>query len=490
MNKTTFLKLSVCLGILSLSGIASAEDQVKSSDKISMIKETLSSAYITNSALRAKLFGQYANNEVVSQAMARFRPSIGADASAGNNWQKSKSYINPNRKDFGKQTAEFTTHPEQAEIVVNQNLFRGGGDVSNLWAGESQVKAGEYDLLSTEETTLQNAARAYMDVVFATSAVKSYQLNVSYLQEQLKSKKAQLEVGEVTKTDVASSEAELAKGMAQLATAQSQLEDAKANYIQVVGEKPGLLEYPASLPNLPKSLDYIIEVSLKSNPSILNALYAAKQAGYNIDAATAALLPSVDVTAKAQRSLNNSFGNGDQTNALTAQVALTVPLYNKGGADYSNVRQQVESAASARYNLEQARKSTIENATRAWDAYTVAQKQIVDFSTQVKAATIARDNAAKEADVGERSYIDVLTLQSQLIQAEVQLEQARRDFIVAQYAIYSVMGKLTAEELKLPVTLYDVKNHYEDSKWALAGFGSKPEILEKQDEQLENASTD
>lgn len=484
MDKFKILQISAILGLLGVEAAVSAPE------KVSMIKETLSSAYVTNSALRAKLFGQYANNEAVSQAMARFRPSISADASAGNNWQKGKGYRISNTPAGGKVTSEYTTHPEQAEVTVSQNIFRGGGDVANLWASESQVKAGEFDLLSTEETTLQNAAKAYMDVIFTTSTAKAYELNVSYLQEQLKSKRAQLEAGEVTSTDVASSESELAKGMAQLATAQSQLEDAKANYLQVVGEKPGLLEYPESLPNLPKTLDEVIAIALKQNPAIINALYSAKQAGYQIDAATAALLPSIDVQAKAQRSLNNSIGNADQANAMTAQVSLTVPLYNGGGADYSKVRQQVESAASARYNLEQARKSAIENATRAWDAWTVAQKQITDLSTQVKAATMARDNAAKEADVGERSYTEVLQFQSNLITAEVQLEQARRDYIVAQYALYAVMGILTAEKLNLPVTQYDIKNHYEDSKWALAGFGPKPQILDSEDEQLKQTTTD
>ena len=473
----------------------------KQEEQVRPMTEALSSAYVTNSTLKAKLYELYANDETVSQAMAKFRPSIVAQGSVGvsktrfsnlikNELPQELDAVEPPTIVTQRDHENYTTRPKQAQIQINQNIFNGWQDVSNLWASESGVKASEFDLKNTEQDTLQKAANAYMQVIFQTSAVKYYELNVSYLHEQLKSKKAQLEVGEVTATDVASSESSLAQGMAQLATAQQQLLDAKATYLQVIGEKPGLLEFPKPLAHLPKTLEEVIEIGLQNNPAIINALYVAKQNDYLIDAKTGALLPQLAVQGTASRAIDQSRGNTDQTNQASATLTLTVPIYNNGGADYSVIRQQVESTASARYNLEQARKSTVENATKAWDAWIAAMEQIKDLTVQVAAATKARDNAAKEAAVGERSYTEVLQFQSQLITAEVNLEQARRDEILAQYGLYFVMGILTADYLKLPVSLNEIKEHYQDAKWAPFGFGDQPKILDVKDEQLETAQID
>jgi outer membrane protein len=486
MNKFAIFNVSLALGLIISLESNCADKTTKPGETIHPMAEALASAYVNNSTLRAKLHETYANDENVSIAISKFRPNIRVSGSVGrasNEINTPSADLDPligTRANFRQ---AFPTKPQSASAEIRQSLYAGGGDLANLWASESGAKAGEYDLFTTEQKTLLDANKAYMQVIYATTAVTLNETNVSYLSEQLKSMKAQVEVGEKTTTDMYTTEAELAKGQSSLDSARSDLGDAKANYLQVIGEQPGLLEYPTPLKSIPKTLQEVIDISLRHNPTILNAVYSAEAAGLTIDVKTAQILPKLDLVGTATRSINQQRFNQDENNNASAVLQLTIPIY-QGGEEYSAVRQQAETAAKVRYQLEQARKSVREDATKAWDALVNSREQISDLQTQVKAAASARDGALKEADVGERSYTEVLTFQSQLITAELNLLRARRDEVIAQYGLYAAMGKLTAKELQLSVALYDVEGHLCDVRYKIAGFGETPKILEDRDEQI------
>jgi outer membrane protein len=486
-------------------------------EKFNPMREALASAYVTNSTLKQALYEKFAIDEDVNIAISAFRPSLNlmgtATADASDEKGRQKQFLrqlpdnpdDPNGQNIKSKIRRRERSLDTiATLQATQNLYHGGGDLANLWAAESNVAANQYKLINTEQTTLQKAATAYMDVILQTATLEARNKNVIFLTEQLRGVRAQVSVGEKTSTDAALSESALAQAQAEVENTVRDLEDAKANYLQVIGEKPGLLEFPSSLPDLPKTLEEMTCDALKYNPTILNALYTARQQGYIIDVKTAALLPSLDLTAQASRDLKNlnsktrsipvgpprandrnsinNIQSRTQRNDANVQLKLTIPIYGNGGADYARVRQQVDSATAARYGLEQARKDTQENAVKAWYAWTSAMANVDSYAKQVEAATLARDGALLEADVGERSYLELIELQQKLIDAEVNLQKALHDKIVAEFGIYAVMGKLSAWQLKLPVTLYDVQGHYDSVRCKWIGFEDNPKILDTPDE--------
>jgi outer membrane protein len=541
MRKLTILNVSLALGLITnLSALQAEECNVveakkkppkkaekkppaKANEKVNPLKDALTSSYVTNSNLKAKLHQQFALDENVNQAFSAFRPQVSATGSLSekDSLQKAKetrnSLVTPDndpddpKSGITNQRSKTKTIQKDrtATVQVKQSIYRGGGDIANLRAQEYAVKAGQYELSKTEQETLLNAVIAYMEVVYQTATVRSNQANIDFLSQSLKAVKSQVEVGEQTPTETAAAEAQLAQGEALLKKSEGALADAKANYLTVIGQQPGLLAYPASLPGIPKNREEVIATALKNNPVVLSAEFTDKQQSLTIDVQTANLLPQVDLTGNATRDLGSNpinsrsssvlrRTNGVQlpgtskskstnqtaTNAASVQIQLTVPLY-QGGAEYSKVRQQVETTAAARYNLEQARKTTEENAIIAWDGVITAGEQIKSLEKQVASATIARDGAQKQADVGERSAIDVLDFQTKLLNARNNLDSAKKEWIVAQYRVYQAMGKLTARELELPVTIYDVEGHLDNVRYKIAGFGDRPAVLDEPEKQPE-----
>ena len=82
----------------------------------------------------------------------------------------------------------------------------------------------------------------------------------------------------------------------------------------------------------------------------------------------------------------------------------------------------------------------------------------------VKAAEIALEGIREEAKVGQRTTFDVLFAQQTLLNTRVSLVTAQRDRVVASYAVFSAIGRLSAANLGLNVAEYDPTIHFEQVK--------------------------
>lgn len=439
---------------------ALTEDQALiDSDGQTSITEALSSAYLTNSDLQAKLHEQYSKHEAINQAISGFRPSVSINGQQSRIDSKTNFPVKNRTK----------VSPYSSAVEVQQNIFNSFGTWYGWDSAEKGVKAGFYDLVNTEQKTLLSAAEAYLNVIFRKASVTFNQSNVKFLAEQLKAARAAVEVGEKTVTDIAQAESRLAQGNAQLSAAEGELQNAIANYENIVGKRPGTLTYPDGFTDLPTSRELFIEESLNNNPAVKSALFNYEKARSDVKVAGSELLPRVDLSGSANRSLHQR-NNKDRTDQIQGTIKLTVPIY-QSGAKWSSLRQRSEIESQARFQLEQARKSVTESATKAWEGLASAQKQTISLRKQVEFAKISLDGVILQVQVGERPTIDILDAQKEYLQAQTGLEEARKNERLAEFQIKAVGGKLTAHQLALPVELYDVQGHLDSVKYQLFGLG-------------------
>ena len=450
--------------------VASMDSGVTPKGPVIPINEALASAYMTNSALKAAVYQQFATQEGIDIAFSGFRPSLSVSGNAARRVTETNAAPRAGQE---IPTSKYYDTPYGATAQVTQNLYQGGGTIAAVSSAKRAVEAGHYGLRNTEVTTLLNAASAYLNIIYTRSAIQYNKENVKFLTESLKSIKAQVEVGEKTMTDVAQAESALAQGLAGLSTAEGNYQNAVANYINIVGQKPGNFVYPPSLKNLPPTRGELIQDALQNNPLVLQAEYAFLKAKSDVRVQEAKLLPQVNFTGQLARNLDKYSTSTSQTNTGSATLQLSVPIYQQG-AEWATVRQSVDSEGQARSQWTQARKTAEQNAVTAWDNWVVAKANTEYYSKQVEYATLFRDGAVLEEQVGERDYLDVLQAQSQLLQAQTGLEQAKMNERVAEYQIYSTMGILTAEYLDLPVRKFAEKEHLEVVKYKPFGFGTPP----------------
>ncbi|MGI9450456.1 MAG: TolC family protein, partial [Geminicoccaceae bacterium] len=240
-------------------------------------------------------------------------------------------------------------------------------------------------------------------------------------------------------------------------------------YRNVINQEPVSLSPPPVLQEIPENEGEAQDLAEGLNPNILAAEYNLAAAREDIRIAESALLPSLDLQGELSYDDDPNLAVDWQRTALIG-LRLRVPLY-QGGGEYAGVRQAKQTVGQRQSDLEAAIRAVREETTGSWQALVTARSRITSIQEQVKAAEIALEGSRQEAQVGQRTTLDVLDQENDLFQAGVDLVQAQRDEIVASYRLKAAIGQLTAPELKLPVDVYDAEAHYQAVRNRLFGLG-------------------
>lgn len=427
------------------------------------LNDALAAAYQSNPDLMGQRAQLRATDEQVPQALSGWLPSVIAQGSYGA--ARSSAQVTSNAPKITDDTKPLT-----GAVTLNQNVFAGGRTVSATEQAEYTVQAGRNALVDVEQTTLLNAVVAYMDVIKNQSVVELNNNNIDVLKRQLEATSDRFRVGELTRTDVAQSEARLSGARTSLTQAEAQLTASRAAYARVVGHSPATLERPGPNDNIPQSEDQAREAAAKNNPNVQQARNAEAASRAAISVAKGALLPSFDVQAQYQygREASSGIHVADESSVIGV---LTVPLY-QGGGEYSRVRQAKELHNQAMMQISSATRAVDENVRNAWEAVRSARSSIISSEEQVKANEIALEGVKQEEQVGSQTTLDVLNAEQELLNARVTLVTAQRNLAVANYGLLAATGQLTARQLQLPVKYYDPTENYDDVHYKVIGFGT------------------
>lgn len=419
--------------------------------------DALVNTYKTNPSIKAERDRQRATDEEVAQAASGFRPTVNATYGRG----KSDTRING-----GAWVDEDT---ENKNLTARQPLWRSGGTFSSYNSAKQRARAGEQQLSGVEQQVMLDGVTAYMDVVASTSILELSRNNEGVLGSQLKASQERFDVGEVTRTDVAQSEARLSVARSQVISAEGQLISSIARFERVIGYKPeGLLSQPTVLPELPATLDEALERARLENPDMLAAMHIAKSSNYDVWTNKSTLLPRVDLVGAMDRREGGS-GFSSRFDQDTYGLEVSIPLY-QGGAEYSRVREAKSLARQRKYQQMDTKLVVDQAVTSAWEQLETSIATIRTRDEQIQAAEVALNGVRQEQEYGARTVLDVLDAEQELFSARTNLVQAQRNRVVAAYNLLLTLGKLTPNYLQLPIEQYDARENYDAVKWQPIGF--------------------
>lgn len=427
--------------------------------------ESLAIAHDTNPTLRAQRAQLRGTNELVSQALSGYRPNVEASGDIGLEYQNTDLSAGTESSD--------TVNPASIGITVNQPLYRGGRTAAGVRSAEFAVQSARAAYISIEQQVLLDTVAAYMDVVREQAVLELSLNNEQVLRRQLQATRDRFQVGEVTRTDVSQAESRLARATADRIAAQGALDNARATFARVVGRTAGAVSAPAPVAGLPGSLDETLALAEGNNPALIAARFNEQAAEANVDVAFGELLPELNLTGQA-RSTYEPSDTVDQSDSASLTARLTVPLYQSGAVS-SRVREARYNANESRIRVEETRREVVENAIQAWETLTTSRASIQSLITQVSAARVALEGTEQEALVGSRTVLDVLDAEQELLDARVSLVRAQRDEVVASYGLLSVVGRLTARQLQLPVEYYEFGPDYSSARGSFWGTSIRAE---------------
>lgn len=435
------------VALLASAGPALAED----------LRSALASAYETNPTLQAARASQRATDEGVPIARAPGLPSLSGTATFTDNLQQSSL------------TTIGVDRALDAQANLSVPIYSGGAVKNSIAGAETRVKAGQADLRSTESSVFSQVVAAYLDVISNEAIVGLGKHNVEVLQVNLQSTRDRYEIGDLTRTDVAQSQSRLATAKANLRTQQATLAAAREKYIQLVGKTPAGLEAPPPLPGMPASPDEAVQTALDSNPDLAAATARAKAAGYDSKAAGAGRLPKISLFTGVDYTdyLGTLGANVGAAGSLTqhsttaqAGVRATIPIFSGGlpAAQQRQARAREDAALDQQIGVERQVIAGVRSAYSQWQA---ANEVISSNQQAVDAAALSLEGVRAENTVGNRTILDILNAEQELLNAQVQLVTARRNAYVAGFNLLAAMGKAEARDLGLDGgALYDPMTNY------------------------------
>jgi outer membrane protein len=439
-----------------------------SSARAQTLESALIQAYQNNPTLNSQRALVRVTDEGVPQALAGYRPRITATASVGELYQDTTSKITTPGAPNPYLSLSGVITPITYGITTTQTLFNGFQTANRTRGAESGVFAARETLRSTEQAVLLNAVTAYMNLLRDTAILDLQKRNVEVLQEQLRQVRDRFNVGEVTRTDVAQSESRLAAGRSQVLTAEANYKTSAAVYRQVIGSDPRRLTAATPVDRFsPGSQAGAVDAGTAQHPNVLNAQYNVDIAVSNVKVAEGALLPNLSLQGSVAENKMQTITGISAFNASVTGV-LNVPIY-QGGAEYSAIRQAKETLGQRRIDLDTARDQVRQIVVQSWGLLDAAKANIEATQAQVQAAEIALNGVREEARVGQRTTLDVLNAQQELVNARVSLVSAQRDRVVASYTLLSAVGRLSPQTLGLSAPSYDPRVHYHQVRDAWAG---------------------
>ena len=450
------IRTSVAVTALVLGGLPAGADT---------LEQALVQSYQNNPQLNAQRAAARATDENVSIALGGYRPRLTATSSL------SEVYLeNVARTQGGPARSAGENAVTTVGATGTQTLFNGFQTGNRTRQAESQVFAARETLRNTEQAVLLSAVTAYMNLLRDAAVLELQRSNVNVLEATLRQTRDRFSAGEVTRTDVAQAESRLAAGRSQLLTAESNYTTSRAQYRQTIGVEAGKLSPAMPVDRFsPRTLDASRARAATEHPTITVANYNVDVAVFQVKIAEGALYPTLQL----QTSVNKSFGSTTNLQNLqnfSASVGgqLSVPIY-QGGQEYATIRQAKETLGQRRLDLETARDQVQSNVTQAWGQLLAAKAQIESTTAQVNAAEIALNGVREEARVGQRTTLDVLNAQQDLVNARVALVTAQRDRVVASYTVLAAVGSFSPQVLGLKVQTYDAVTHYHQVRDSWAG---------------------
>ncbi len=446
------------------------------------LREALLAAYEYNPTLQAARANQRATDEEVPIRNADGLPSVDTTSNL-------IEFVRANANNFFQPARVLTS-----QVQLGVPVYSGGAVKNAVKASKERIAAGRADLRGTESAIFSQTVAAYLDVL-RTEALANLAANqVGVLTVNLEATSDRFEIGDLTRTDVAQSQSRLAVAQGDLETAKANLIVARETYIQLVGRAPGKLAAPPPLPGLPGDVSDAVAIALKNNPDYIAAKERAEAAGFDAEVSGSGRLPRLSLFGTYE--YNNTLGTvPDQvipgatpadppivvpspqvTTGIRAGVTLTIPIF-QGGRVAAQQRQAYARETAALEQVREVERNIIQQ-TRAAYVNWQASRSVIDSSRiAVESAEVSLEGVRAENSIGNRTILDVLNAEQELVQTKAQLVTDRRNAYVAGFTLLAAMGRAEARDLNLDPggVLYDPIDNYNRVKGKLWDWDRDPE---------------
>ncbi len=417
------------------------------------LSNSLQKLYIFNPKLKYERKNLMVKDELMPMALSEFRPEIRGY------YQKGK--IDTNSEGFNITSDGIRTETNKG-VVVSQSIFEGGSSLSKIKVAKNEILSQRSNLKNVEQEVFLEAIKLYADLATEKSNLKVKEKNVEVLKRQLELTKEQFEIGEVTLTDVSISEARFTLAESELMESLNIINSIKAKYLSIFGVSPTNPEIIIPLEEKQFDEEDLIAEGKNNNPKIRSVEFTLASLKNEISSLKRKRLPSLKLEAEAK--INQGYFRTDsEREVLSAFAKVDIPIYQSGMAS-SKIREAKEKLFAQQELLKLETENLTASIVSSKSSYDYSFSRIIAYKKQIESNKIYLDGLKQEFQLGERTTLDVLDGEQELLESELDLIKAYKDYFISYYEVMFFIGKLNAKDLNLNVEIFDDEKNYNKVK--------------------------
>ena len=417
------------------------------------LSNSLQKLYIFNPKLKYERKNLMVKDELMPMALSEFRPEIRGY------YQKGK--IDTNSEGFNITSDGIRTETNKG-VVVSQSIFEGGSSLSKIKVAKNEILSQRSNLKNVEQEVFLEAIKLYADLATEKSNLKVKEKNVEVLKRQLELTKEQFEIGEVTLTDVSISEARFTLAESELMESLNIINSIKAKYLSIFGVSPTNPEIIIPLEEKQFDEEDLIAEGKNNNPKIRSVEFTLASLKNEISSLKRKRLPSLKLEAEAK--INQGYFRTDsEREVLSAFAKVDIPIYQSGMAS-SKIRETKEKLFAQQELLKLETENLTASIVSSKSSYDYSFSRIIAYKKQIESNKIYLDGLKQEFQLGERTTLDVLDGEQELLESELDLIKAYKDYFISYYEVMFFIGKLNAKDLSLNVEIFDDEKNYNKVK--------------------------
>ncbi len=416
--------------------------------------EVLKNTYLYSPKLKVERELLMKEDELLPQAFSEFRPKI-------------DGYYNKGKIDTAISGSNFIADGVRTEtnagIKITQPLFNGGSTVNNIISAKKKIKAQRLKLKFTEQIVLLEAINIFSSLAAKKKELLLNQKRKEFLKKKLELAEDQFEIGEITMTDVSIAKARLSLARSDLIRSESELFAIKAKFTALVGIEPKQPELFFDFPDFEKDLSQLTAKMVEQNPELLSILFNIKSLNSDIKSLYSKKLPSVKLEAELKKN-KGYFRSDSSREVMSAFASVSIPLYQSGLAS-SKIRELKKELSSVREFHKLKINEYKYNLANSWSGFNSSKSKIDAYKTQIDANLNYLKGLNQEMMLGERTLLDILDAEEELIESEYNLIKSFEENFNSYFEILFYVGELNSKSLDLKVNLFDETKNFNDVKF-------------------------
>lgn len=376
-----------------------------------------------------------ASKQLLTKVEAAFLPNISLSLGIG----REDSNNTSSRAVNGYGSSEMERR--ESAITISQMLFDGFNAENLRRSQQETITAEELDYLNLASEIALKAIEVHLNVAAKNKVLEDHLVNLKVHEQIAKDIGLRVRSGKDDRARVSQISARLSLALANLEAAKDQVFSANSDYLREVGELPGnKLNFQGKLFKMPESESEFVESVLTSNPFLHSKLKEIDAKQFEERASASNYLPSLYLESGASWNANLDAVRGRNSDAFV-MLRMRYDLF-KGGSDRASERIVKHQAQALRYELDDLRRELKREASQAWFSYQSNGKRANFLQDYVESAQTTKNAYVQQFNIGQRSLIDLLDAENELLKAKGQLHNSKQDLNLSKYQIMHLQGKL------------------------------------------------